>query len=532
LSWSWPLGEDAWDYESTLELTDTGPGWRAEWASAVVEPTLTDGEVLDAASLSPDRGDILGADGSPLVTERPVVRFGIDKTRVSKSRAPASADSVARLLEMDPGPFVKAVRAAGDAAFVEAIVLRPEDAAKVPAGFSDIAGAAAIEDDLPLGPTREFAAAILGRVGPVTAELIEESDGRLQVGDVAGLSGLQLRYDERLTGTRGVQVAAVTEKGERRDLFTSPPVDGAPLTTTLDERLQLEAERVLAGSDPDVPTALVAIRPSTGAVLAAASGPGAEGLNLATYGQYAPGSTFKVVSALALLREGLGPDDPVRCTTSVVVDGKEFENYDDYPADRIGDIPLRDAVAYSCNTAFIDARTRLSENALITAAESLGLGRDHDLGFPAYLGQVPPPESETELAADMIGQGTVLASPMVMAAVAASVQSGRTVVPHLLEDAVPEADPEVPLTSEEAGQLADLMRGVVSEGSGSFLADLPGDVGAKTGTAEHGEPGLGGSLPTHAWMIAFQDDLAVAVFVETGESGSSTAGPLLEAFLS
>jgi cell division protein FtsI/penicillin-binding protein 2 len=76
------------------------------------------------------------------------------------------------------------------------------------------------------------------------------------------------------------------------------------------------------------------------------------------------------------------------------------------------------------------------------------------------------------------------------------------------------------------------MRAVVLEGSGSFLAGLPGEIGAKTGTAEYGEPGPGGALPTHAWMIATRGDLAVAVFVETGESGSRTAGPLLQGFLS
>jgi cell division protein FtsI/penicillin-binding protein 2 len=132
----------------------------------------------------------------------------------------------------------------------------------------------------------------------------------------------------------------------------------------------------------------------------------------------------------------------------------------------------------------------------------------------------------------MIGQGKVLASPLAMATVAASVAAGHVVVPHLLEGKAPTADPAEPLTTAEAAQLRDLMRAVVTEGSGRLLAGLPGKVGAKTGTAEYGEPRSDGTLPTHTWMIATQGDLAVAVFVETGESGSQTAGPLLEAFLS
>jgi cell division protein FtsI/penicillin-binding protein 2 len=528
LEWRWAFDDVEWGYTSTAELTEESEGWRVEWSTALVEPSLEEGERLSVSSVEAARGDILGAGGFPLVTERPVVRYGIDKTKVAPRKAEDSAARAARLLGVAVRPFVQAVRAAGDEAFVEAIVLRPDDAGEVDPAYSRIPGAVALEAEMPLGLTREFAAPILGRVGPVTAELVEESDGRLEAGDVAGLSGLQQRYDEQLAGTTGVEVAAVDEEGERRPLFNDGPVDGLPLRTTLDHRLQLKAERVLAGQD--VVAALVALRPSDGAILAAANGPANDGLNSATFGQHAPGSTFKVISSLALLRSGLTPESPVDCPASTVVDGKRFENYDDYPASELGRITLREAVAHSCNTAFIGARDRLDEGTLAAAAESLGLGKDFDLGFPAYFGQVPPPESETEAAADLIGQGRVLASPLAMASVAASVAAGRTVVPHLLEEFAPEPDPATPLTGAEARALRELMRAVVTGGSGSFLADVPGEVGAKTGTAEYGEPGPGG-LPTHAWMIATRGDLAVAVFVETGQSGSSTAGPLLEAFL-
>ena len=532
LEWVWEVEGRRWSYSSSAELT-RDETWQVRWDPAIVEPTLVEGERLVVSTTAAPRGDVLGAGGRPLVTERPVLRYGIDKTKVRPARAATSARRAAELLGVTPGPFVAAVRSAGKDAFVEAIVLRPEDARGVDPAYASVPGAVAIADELPLASTREFAAAVLGRVGPATAELIEESDGRLQVGDVVGLSGLQQRYDEQLAGTPGVEVSAVGQD-DSRALFTDDPVPGKPLRTTLDPALQTAAERVLAVSDPDEPgpaTAVVALRPSTGAVLAAANGPGAEGLNVATYGQYAPGSTFKVVSSLALLRSGLTPQGVVTCPPSLVVDGKTFTNYSDYPTSELGRITLRDAVAHSCNTAFIGSRDRLDEGALADAAASLGFGVDHDLGFPAYFGEVPAPRSETEAAADLIGQGTVLASPMAMATVAASVSAGRTVVPHLVAGYEPEADPATPLTPAEARSLRELMRAVVTEGSGSLLAGLPGAVGAKTGTAEYGDPGPGGELSTHAWMIATQGDLAVAVFVETGVSGSRTAGPLLQRFL-
>ena len=85
------------------------------------------------------------------------------------------------------------------------------------------------------------------------------------------------------------------------------------------------------------------------------------------------------------------------------------------------------------------------------------------------------------------------------------------------------------MTTAEAATLRSLMRGVVEQGSGAFLADVPGEpVLAKSGTAEFGDAN---ALKEHAWMIAIQGDLAVAVFVEEGEGGATTAGPLLEEFL-
>ena len=90
---------------------------------------------------------------------------------------------------------------------------------------------------------------------------------------------------------------------------------------------------------------------------------------------------------------------------------------------------------------------------------------------------------------------------MTMATVAASVQSGRTVTPYLLEDFRPEASPDAPLTGAEGRALRGLMQAVVTEGSGSVLAGVAD--GAKTGTAEYGDPLPDGSLATHAWMIAY-----------------------------
>ncbi len=528
--WQLPQGP-VWSYRTTAELTRGEEGWSVAAKPSLVAPDLRAGERLALSRELPARAEILGGDGTPLVTERPVVRFGIDHTRVSgASRQRASARSLAQVLDVDVASYLEQVEAAGPKAFVEALVLRTTDVTPaVRSAVDRIEGAVGVADTMPLAPTREFARPILGTVGPVTAEVVADSGGLYRPGDEAGLSGLQQRYDEQLRGTPGVTVAAVDAEGNERALFETDPQSGTPLRVTLDERLQTSAERLLTGVT--TASAVVAIEPSTGDVLAAASGPGGGGLSTATVGQYAPGSTMKVVTSLALLREGRSPSSGLSCPATTTVDGKRFKNYSDYPPAALGGIDLATAVAHSCNTAFIGERDLVTQRDLSQAAASLGLGVDHDLGYPVFLGSVPgETASETEHAASLIGQGRVLASPLAMATVAASVASGATVVPHLVPDEEDvQADPAQPLTATEADQLRFLMRGVVEDGSAAFLADVPGSpVLAKTGTAEFGD---GRPPQTHAWMIAVHGDLAVAVFVEVGESGSRTAGPSLEELL-
>ncbi len=529
LHWTWPIG-GGWSYttKASLQKTSDGKDWQVAWKDSVVEPSLAAGESLDATTVAAKRGDVLGPHGVGLVTERPVLRFGVDKHKVKGPAALESARRLASLLGLDVAPYVKLVKGAGSEQFVPAIVYRQAD---VPAGvmqrYTRIKGVDAIAGELPLAITKEFAAPILGTVGPVTAEMIKDHPGVYRAGDVAGLSGLQARYDGQLRGTPGVQVAAVAADGKRRTLFTTEPVAGTPLHLTLQPRLQLLAERIL--SDVGPASAIVAVRPSTGAIVAAANGPGNNGYNDATYGRFAPGSTFKTVGSLALLRHGQTPSSPVDCPTSVDVDGKVFTNDSFYPPSANGRITLATALANSCNTAFINERTRLGSHDLVDAAATLGMGVDHDLGFPAYFGNVVPPTSETTRAADMIGQGQILASPMTMATVMASVVAGHTVVPQLITSVDPAKTSPESLAARQDATLKRMLRGVVTRGTGIGLNDVPGPpVIAKTGTAEFDR---GGKRLTHAWMIAGQGDLAVCAFVDVGQTGAGTAGPLLEQFL-
>ncbi len=538
LAVTWDVSDSPtdWTYttDATLRLADDKT-WHVVWSPALLAPALTATEKLVSVRVPAKRADILGAGGAPLMTERAVFQVGIDKGRITPAQAGSSAAALAQVFGLDPAAYTKAVTSAGAKAFVVALTLRATDPLAI--GKADavaaIPGGVRVADKGVLGPTPTFARAFLGVVGEATAQVVAASKGKVSAGDVVGLSGLEQRYDSRLRGTEGLTVKAVgtSPSGEAtsRPLFSQEPAPGKPLTVALDIPAQTAAEAALAASAA-TPTALVAIRPSTGEVLAAANGPAASGQGLATTGRAAPGSTFKIVAALALLRAGLTPDSPVSCTPTVVVDGRSFKNYDDYPADRMGQIPLRTAFANSCNTAFISNNGKVSQADLASAAASLGIGVDLDLGAPAFLGSVPGEGQGTEHAASMIGQAKVLVAPMDMATVVASVVKGSVVRPVLVLDNPAAASfpaPARPLQAAEVVALRSLMGAVVTEGSGRVLADV-GVTAAKTGTAEFGT-----AIPpkTHAWMVAAKGDLAVAVYVEDGVSGSKSAAPLLKAFL-
>ena len=526
-----------WSYTTTANLTRAqDETWHVTWTPALFAPNLTGSEHLALTTVAAKRGDIVGAGSTPLMTERDTAQVGIDKTKVTADQQAAAATALAQLAGSDPAAYATSVTSAGAKAFVPIITVRADDPliTTQSAALAAIPGAVSIPGKSVIGPSPNFARSILGTVGEATAEVVQKSNGALKAGDIVGLSGLEQRYDARLRGTPGrtIQAAGTDAAGKKtsRDLFTSPAVDGKPLLVTLDATAQSVAEAVLQGGPGDTPTSLVAIRPSSGEIVAAANGPGSKGLPVGTTGQTAPGSTFKIVTALALMRAGLTPDSRVACTPTVNVGGRSFKNYNDYPADKMGDISLKTAFANSCNTAFISNQDKVSQADLASAAAALGVGVDLDLGFPAYLGSVPTTATATEHAASMIGQAKVLVSPMDMATVIASAVKGSVVRPRLVDDNPAVAGfptPEKPLQPAEAQALQSMLGAVVSEGSGALLAS-DGVTAAKTGTAEYGtaNPPL-----THAWMVAVKGDLAVAAYVENGSSGSKTAGPLLKSFL-
>ncbi|MBP2413457.1 cell division protein FtsI/penicillin-binding protein 2 [Arthrobacter stackebrandtii] len=554
-TWKFPDTEKQWTYATGADMKRDGDGWTITWTPEMVQPELKAGDRFKLATSSGQRAQILAADGEAIVKERPVKIVGINKDGLSEADAETSAKELAAVLEIDPQAYADKVKAYGPVAFVDAITLREEAFSALDQDrLNAIKGVLAQPSTMALAPSRTFAQAILGSVHDATAEDIANSEGKVVAGDVVGSGGLQGSFNTQLAGTRGMSVSlvpapetvAATEgatdpatddagnapadgTSAQKVLFSSDPVDGTDVKTTLVPSLQNAAEDALAGVKS--PSSIVVMRPSTGAILAAANGPDSQGYNTAFLGQYAPGSTFKIATSLGLLRQGMTPESTVNCSTEYIADGKKFLNAPGYAPEATGEVSLTTAVAHSCNTAFVSQFETLPQDKLADAAGALGIGMENDLGLESYSGMVPRDSTGTEHAASMIGQGKVQVSPLYMAALMSAVVKGGTVAPVLVDGHDGKAKPAegAALTDKEAGELRTMMRAVVTDGYLDNLADLPGaEAIGKTGTAEYGTDN---PPRTHSWVIAAQGDVAVAIFVEDGDLGAVTGGPLARTML-
>ncbi len=313
-------------------------------------------------------------------------------------------------------------------------------------------------------------------------------------------------------------------QGDERVKTVVAPATTKPIRTTLDLKVHAAGAAALKGVDK--PASLVALRASTAEILAVVNAPG--GFNRALLGKYPPGSTFKVVTASALVAGGVEPDQQVTCPAEKNIGGFPFHNagFKDY-----GTLSFRNAFAHSCNTTFGELSVaELNGGRLGEVAESFGFGTPITPGVPAVRAEFPAPRDDTDLASASIGQGRVLASPLNMASVAAAIASGSWIPPKLVTgEPIPGARPDRPRPLEEGvvKALRSLMPAVVTDGTAHGASFPPGSAG-KTGTAEYGS---GKEPPAHSWFIGYKGDVAFSVIVEGAGAGSAVAAPIAARFL-
>lgn len=555
---------------------------------------LVEGETLRQRSeynrlrlqeLPPWRGMILDRQGQVLVANRPSYDLVVVLEDVAEPQL--LARRLAALLRLDAKQVaaqLEGARAAG----LNQVRLRPD------LSWNEMALVETYQPELPgvliqVQPKREYrrqglAAHALGYLGEITeAQLKSGSFPHYKMGDSLGRCGVELAWESYLRGKRGYRRIEVDaygrELGQLEQMFSTP---GANVFLTLDYRLQQEAEACLEGKVG----AIVALDPRSGKVLALASSPTfdqeafergftpQEWQKLSNHkdhplenrclkGQYAPGSTFKIVMAVAGLEEKvITPNTVISCAGALPFGNHVFHCW---KKGGHGGIKLHQALVQSCDIYFYTVGRRLGIERVAKWSRRFGLGQPSGLNLDKEmpglvassawkLSRFKQPWQEGDTLSVAIGQGYNLATPLQMARVAATVANGGQIFEPQLVEKVESPTGEVlyqvkpQLQSRLGANPANLalvqkaLHGVVTEGTGK-AARLPHvEVAGKTGTSQIvslEREKKGGKIPAryknHAWFIAYAPaaapQVAVAVLIEHGGGGGAVAAPLARRLL-
>jgi cell division protein FtsI/penicillin-binding protein 2 len=372
---------------------------------------------------------------------------------------------------------------------------------------------------------------IVGHLG--TASKGQVREGPYERGDLAGASGLEGAYEARLAGAPSARLVVASRRGEPLKVLGREAGERArPIRSTID----IGVQRAVAEAYGSTVGGVVVLDPRRGHTLAAVSSSGldprsargASGLtpfDRALSGRYPPGSAMKVVTASAAL------ESRVVTPATAVTGPKEYKGVRNFESGQFGSIDFATAVRFSVNTAFAQVAERVGGRRLTRFAERFGFNRAPAMELPAATSSFPPPADLYDLMWGSIGQAQVLATPLEMASVAATIANGG----RRMEPRATFMDPkrrERVVAGKTAATMGRLMQDVVNGGTGEG-AQVPGvAVAGKTGTAE---VDVDGRRRNHAWFICFAPagapKVAVAVVAELGGVGGEVAAPLAGAIL-
>ncbi|KGF25140.1 penicillin-binding transpeptidase domain-containing protein [Corynebacterium tuscaniense] len=505
LEWALPRDRQV-AYDASMTLTQSNDEWTVRWQPSVLHPRLGANQHLELRTVPAKQASVVSSDGVALLSPGVAYRLLVDKgavrnvpeTAISISNALTNAHAVDKAVPTrDAGDLQKELEAASG---VYSVAMIPATShAVADAALKGIPGVRLNEEAAMVNANPGFAPDIMARIGEV------------------------VRGD--LEGDAGWKIAVVNENGneledvEKHDAKPSPSIG-----ISLSHKVQVAAEKALepiAGQK----AMIVAIRPSTGEILAVAQTPEADkDGNLALTGQYPPGSTLKIISAAAgLEKQGLNPGSIVPCPGTMNIYGRIVTNYAGSGA---GDVPLQTAFARSCNTTFADISTKLAPGELKDVGKQFGLGVDYEItGLETLTGSIPVGEEALDRTEAGYGQGHDLASPFGMALVSATAARGEVPLPYLIQGKETKASETAPKLDPQAlAGLQDMMKAVVSPGGTAGGMSAGGDIRGKTGEAEI-------NSGSHSWFTGYRDDdIAFATLIVLG-GGSEAAVHITDAML-
>lgn len=537
---------------------------------------LSEENRLRVVRVAAPRGIIYDRNGLPLVKNAPYYSVSLNPQTLDRS----DMEALASLLRMDAGVLEGKIR--HNRSLYEPIKLKeglsPRDVAYIEARRSDFQGLSIDVDlsrDYLFGSIGSHLIGYLGKPNESQANTPEFRD--FPPDAFIGQWGVEKLYDRELRGTAGERIIEVDAMGrELRLIQEKPSVRGEDIRLAMDINLQKEAEEAFG----ERPGAFVALKPDTGEVLALASRPSfdpnlfAKGinanqweglmknarqpfLNRALQSQYPPGSTFKIVTAIAALEEGvIDPDTKTTCRGGLAYGKWHFGCWQKHGH---GTLSLHRALVESCDVYFYEAGRKLGIDRLAEHARELGLGSE--IGLPLVKerrGLIPDTKWKEEKRKQpwylgetfnaSIGQGYVAATPFQMAQVVSIVANGGIIYRPsllLLKDR-PESSKRLNIKPEILALIGKALFGVVNEHGGTGWAAHSSitHVCGKTGTAQvvslkKESKYLPELHRDHAWFVAYapyeKPEIALSVMVEHGGHGGGAAAPIakraIEAYL-
>ena len=542
--------------------------------------------------LEADRGIIYDRHGAPLVANSPiwnleVVRAGLpvearartaELAELAYLTGEAEEKLLATLVKTDP---FASVRIGPDLSQTQQLAINER--------LPNLPGASIVRRAVRSYVDPVVFGHVVGYVGPLNdADLKRLRPLGYQPGEVVGKVGIEAGLESSLRGLDGWADVEVDARGQIvRTVGLQAPVAGNSVYLTLDADLQRATAQKLAEGlvrDRKTAGASVVVDPRTGEVLAIVSIPGYDTnlfthgiskadysrllndpdrplLNRAIAGQYAPGSTFKMVTATAGLQEGkINANTLLSCPSYLNVNGWIFHNWASY---NLGQMNVAKALATSCDTFFYQVAAMVGDVTLARYARAFGFGQAQQIEMPGAMPGLVPDRIWKQLECGVpdlnsdacrwntgdtitfgIGQSYLLTTPLNQAVyVAALANGGQTMRPtlihevrdssgHVVQSMHPEVTGSVPASAANLMAVREGMRQEINPPYNMNywfrVAGVPADGGGKTGTAQWGGSGL--DLPTHAWFVFFapyaQPEVAMSVFVERGELSEVQAAPI------
>ena len=530
-------------YETTLSKTDDG--YKVDWNTHLIFPDMEPTDKVSLTTTVGERGDILDKNGSPLATEGTSWQAGMQPSALGEGdQRTTNLEKIAETYDVT----VEELESLLEQGWVTPDSFVPFKGMPQDAELPQVTGVVYQEVTARTYPLNEAAAHLIGYVGEVSAENIEK-DPTLRTGDVIGKSGLEATYDERLRGQKGGRIEILTDDGELKMVLQETEVqNGEDITLTINAEIQQAAYDQLTGQSGSA----VFMNPTDGSLLALVSTPSydanlmSSGISseqyqayvddpmspfLARYAAgYAPGSTFKVVTA------GIGLDAgtiiPEETQEISGLSWQKDESWGDYKVTRVKDVAsvnLADAFAYSDNIYFARQALDMGRDTYEAGLKQYIFGEDLKLPIamnPAQISNSGTLDSEGMLADTAFGQGELLLSPIQQAVTYTPfANNGKLVYPKLTADQET-AETKQPVTPESAAIVKeDLVQTVQKEyGSSHKLAVIDQKTAAKTGTAETRESETEGEdAETNGFLMAFDAENSSYLMVAMIEGESSGA---------